>query len=158
MAARAWFALQEQWHVLTADGTTEPFAVSTHLGHRRELLGSMVAGVGVGVFLIFFFLALSIAICLIGSRTKFRWAIYMASAAMFGIVALVLIASPKGTQPPKPPYGYNQTIIPMAIIMSLLCLGILVGGVFMLVAHVLPPLYARPLSYHLDVLEERRRW
>ncbi len=62
------------------------------------------------------------------------------------------------TRTRNPTQGYNNTIIPMAIIMSFLCLGILLGGLFLLVVHVLPPLYARPLSYHLDVLEERRRW
>lgn len=59
--------------------------------------------------------------------------------------------------PPPPAQGYNQTIIPMSIIMAFLCLGVLLGGLFLLVGHVLPPLYARPLSYHLDILEERRR-
>ena len=50
--------------------------------------------------------------------------------------------------------GYDQTIIPLVLIMAVLCIGILVGGVGMLVLYVLPPVYAKPLSYHVDILRK----
>ncbi|PNH07400.1 hypothetical protein TSOC_006146 [Tetrabaena socialis] len=138
-------------------GAEDAFAAGgTELTHHgRALLATRVVGVGLGVFLVFFFLALSLVVCLVGSRTKYRWAIYMASTAMFGIIALVLIASPKGEKPVKPPEGYDLTIIPVVIITAVVCIGVLLGAVGMLVFHVLPTVYARPLSYHLDIMEHR---
>lgn len=142
--------------------------------------------------------------------------IFFLSTACMGIVALVLLASPKGEPPPPPPFvsaacaqttcmpkavhaawvdgcvfhavisgfrmaacscsasirclawpgpwlillppasrtrlqGYDNTIIPLVVIMTVVCLGICVGGCGVLRYFVLPPVYARPLSYHLDI-------
>ncbi|EFJ49693.1 hypothetical protein VOLCADRAFT_89670 [Volvox carteri f. nagariensis] len=118
-------------------------------------MAQRVAGVGVGVFLLFFFLALSVLICLLGSRSKLRWIVFTASAAMFGIVALVLLASPKGPKRTKPPEGYDQTIVPLVVVMVILAIGVLMSAVGMLIFALLPTVYARPLSHHLDVLKHR---
>ncbi len=48
-----------------------------------------------------------------------------------------------------------MTIVPLIVIMVALVVGILLGGVGMLLFAVLPTLYTRPLSYHLDVLEQK---
>lgn len=47
--------------------------------------------------------------------------------------------------------GYDQTIIPMVIIMILIGLGIIIGGVGLIIFQAGTQFYARPLSYHLDV-------
>ncbi|GLC45559.1 hypothetical protein PLESTB_001206200 [Pleodorina starrii] len=134
---------------------TDVFGVGAASSHGRALLAQRVAGVGVGVFLLFFFLAISALMCLLGSRTKMRWIIYAASSLMFGIVAVVLLASPKGPKRTKPPEGYDQTVVPLVIIMALVVLGVVLGGVGLLLFAVFPTTYARPLSHHLDVMEQR---
>ncbi|GLI61417.1 hypothetical protein VaNZ11_003773 [Volvox africanus] len=146
----------EDWLAIGIESSGQQvFGVGAQLSHGRTLMAQRVAGVGVGVFLLFFFLALSIFLCLLGSRTKIRWIIYAASTLMFGIVAVILLASPKGQKSTKPPEGYDLTIVPLIIIMAILVLGVLLGAVGMLIFAVLPATYARPLSYHMDVLEQR---
>ncbi len=53
------------------------------------------------------------------------------------------------------PQGYDRTIVGMVVIMAALCLGVLGAAVGLLVFHVLPPTYNRPLSYHLDIMQRR---
>lgn len=53
------------------------------------------------------------------------------------------------------PQGYDRTIVGMVVIMAALCLGVLGAVVGLLVFHVLPPNYNRPLSYHLDIMQRR---
>ncbi|GIL74008.1 hypothetical protein Vretimale_5060 [Volvox reticuliferus] len=144
------------WLAIGFDSSEQQvFGVGPQLSHGRTLMAQRVAGVGVGIFLLFFFLALSLLLCLLGSRTKIRWIIYAASTLMFGIVAIVLLASPKGQKSTKPPEGYDQTVVPLIIIMAVLVVGVLLGAVGMLIFAVLPTTYARPLSYHMDVLAQR---
>jgi hypothetical protein len=50
--------------------------------------------------------------------------------------------------------GYDQTIIPMTVVMVSICLGIVVAGMGMLFLQVFPAFYARPLRYDVDVLEQ----
>jgi len=130
--------------------------VSSEAGLRlegRQLLSSnMVAGVGVGVFVILFFMAFCIILCLLGSRTKNPWLWCTMSAIIFGIIFAVLAASPKGAAPIKPATGYDQTIVPMSIIMSFLTFGIVLGALGMCCFQGSSQVYARPLSYHEDVL------
>ncbi|KAG2483481.1 hypothetical protein HYH03_017663 [Edaphochlamys debaryana] len=146
------FGQGEQWHM--AGSAADAFSADlTH--HGRQLLSDRVAGVGTAVFVFFFFLALCLTICLIGAFTKQRWVVYVISTAVFGIVCLVLFASPKGPKKPKPETGYDQTIVALVFIMVILCLGIVAAAVFMLILHVLPTVYARPLSYHLDIIQMR---
>jgi hypothetical protein len=40
-------------------------------------------------------------------------------------------------------------------VLALCCLGVLGGCAGMLTLHVRVPLYARPLSFHVDVLNQR---
>lgn len=53
--------------------------------------------------------------------------------------------------------GYDQTVVPLVIIAIVLGLGFLAGLVGMLVFHVVPPLYARPLNYQVDVERKYRQ-
>lgn len=74
---------------------------------------------------------------------------------MFATVAVVLLASPKGEPPPPSPVGYDATAAPLGAVLALCCLGVLGGCAGMLTLHVRVPLYARPLSFHVDVLNQR---
>ncbi|MEW5297505.1 MAG: hypothetical protein WDW36_000711 [Sanguina aurantia] len=112
-------------------------------------------GVGIGVFMIFFFLALSLLFCALGSRTNSPWITYFLSTSMWLIVVIVVLASPKAAQPVKPATGYDKTIFPLVFIMVLLILGIVGGALGMVAMHCGERRYARPLSYHLDVLREK---
>ena len=48
--------------------------------------------------------------------------------------------------------GYDQTIVPMAVVMSLLCFGLVISGLGLLFFFVFPTHYARPLRYDIDVI------
>jgi hypothetical protein len=51
--------------------------------------------------------------------------------------------------------GYDQTIIPLVVVIVLVSVGALGSLVGLLVFHVRAAVYARPLSYHLDVLNQK---
>ncbi len=48
--------------------------------------------------------------------------------------------------------GYDQTIVPMSIIMGFMCLCIVLAGLGLMIFQASPKFYARPLSHHVDVL------
>ncbi|WIA16443.1 hypothetical protein OEZ85_013129 [Tetradesmus obliquus] len=122
----------------------------------RQLLQSpRVLGVGAGVFLLAFFLVVCVVLGLLGSHTTKPGLAYAGSAAIYAIVALVLLASPKGYPPPPSPVGYDQTIIPLVVVIMLVSVGALASLLALLVFHVRAAVYARPLSYHADVLNQK---
>lgn len=51
--------------------------------------------------------------------------------------------------------GYDQTIIPLVVVIVLVSVGALASLLGMLVFHVRAAVYARPLSYHMDVLNQK---
>lgn len=55
------------------------------------------------------------------------------------------------------PQGYDKTIVALVVIAIALGLGFLAGLVGLLVFHVLPPLYARPLNFQVDVERKYRQ-
>lgn len=61
--------------------------------------------------------------------------------------------------PPCPyraaPQGYDRTVVPLAVTGALLGAGALAAGGGMLVFQARAAVYARPLSYHRDVLGQR---
>lgn len=63
--------------------------------------------------------------------------------------------APLTPAPPPPPQGYDRTFVPLALTGALLCAGVgaSAAGVFAFVVRA--PVYARPLSYHADVLRQR---
>ncbi|KAI8471481.1 MAG: hypothetical protein J3K34DRAFT_506752 [Monoraphidium minutum] len=121
----------------------------------RLLETPRVMGVGAGVFLLGFFLVMSIVVCLVGSRTRKPGLVYAVSVVLYGVVAAVLLGSPKGHKPPPAPEGYDRTLIPLVLTGALVCAGAAAGAAGLLVFHVRQPVYARPLSYHRDVLRQR---
>jgi hypothetical protein len=75
---------------------------------------------------------------------------------MFAIVAGVLLGSPKGAPlPSAPPGGYDRGLVPLAATGALLAAGACCSAVGVFVFFVHEPVYARPLSYHADVLGQR---
>ncbi|GAX82455.1 hypothetical protein CEUSTIGMA_g9882.t1 [Chlamydomonas eustigma] len=110
-----------------------------------------VGGVGSGIFTFFLFLGIWLFLCLLGTRTKQPGYMYFWASFMFAVALLTLFLSPVGS-PMTPPKGYDQTIIPMTVVMVSICLGIVVAGMGMLFLQVFPAFYARPLRYDVDVL------
>ena len=50
--------------------------------------------------------------------------------------------------------GYDQTFVPLSVMMALVCLGVLISLVGLLTFHVRAAVYARPLNYHTDILRQ----
>ncbi|KAF6261383.1 hypothetical protein COO60DRAFT_1459144 [Scenedesmus sp. NREL 46B-D3] len=116
---------------------------------RHLLQSPRVLGVGAGVFLLAFFLVVCVVLGLLGSRTTKPGLAYAASAAIYAIVALVLLASPKGYAPPPSPVGYDQTIIPLVVVMVLVSVGALGSLAGLLVFHQQPCAGQRLTAYTL---------
>lgn len=57
--------------------------------------------------------------------------------------------------PAPPAQGYDRTLVPLALMGSLLCAGVGASAAGAFAFIVRAPLYARPLSYHADVLRQR---
>ncbi|KAK9830027.1 hypothetical protein WJX72_009284 [[Myrmecia] bisecta] len=114
-----------------------------------------VLGVGVGLFVILFFLVVCLVICAVGSKTTKPAIAYAGSTGLFVFVVVVLFASPRG--PDKRPNNgdYDQTIIPMIIILLLMIIGAVAAGLGMIVHHLKTPVYAKRLNYYTDVLRQR---
>jgi hypothetical protein len=53
--------------------------------------------------------------------------------------------------------GYDRTIIPLTVVMILICLGVVAAPLGLLFFAVFPTRYAKPLSYHADVLQQPMR-
>lgn len=51
--------------------------------------------------------------------------------------------------------GYDRTLIPMVLMGVLVSAGVGMSAVGLLIFHVREAVYARPLSYHRDVLNKR---
>ncbi len=70
-------------------------------------------------------------------------------------VALALRLSP--ALPPLLPVlqGYDTTIIPLVVLIILMSVAALASLLGLLVFHARAALYARPLSYHADVLHQQ---
>jgi len=112
---------------------------------------SLVLGVGAGVFVFFFFLALFLLIGILIYRSRYAKRIIFYLAVSYGIICLVLFATPKGKASPRPDTGYDKTIVGMAVITCLLGLGFLYSLNAMFSHFIYPSRYARPLIYHIDV-------
>eukprot|EP00879_Flechtneria_rotunda_P016509 GHRR01017277.1.p1 GENE.GHRR01017277.1~~GHRR01017277.1.p1 ORF type:complete len:138 (+),score=31.59 GHRR01017277.1:517-930(+) len=125
-------------------------------GARRLLQEShRVLGVGVGVFLLGFFGIVCVMLALLGSRTTKPGLAYTASVGVYVIILVVLLASPKGLPPPHSPVGYDQTAIPLAVTMVLVSLGVVASLAGLVLFHLSAAVYARPLNYHTDVLNQQ---
>jgi hypothetical protein len=53
-----------------------------------------------------------------------------------------------------PMQGFDQTIVPLTVIMVFLCLGIVVAALGLLFFQVFPTYYARPLRYDVDIIKD----
>eukprot|EP00879_Flechtneria_rotunda_P031296 GHRR01034173.1.p3 GENE.GHRR01034173.1~~GHRR01034173.1.p3 ORF type:complete len:117 (+),score=36.53 GHRR01034173.1:1036-1386(+) len=80
---------------------------------------------------------------------------YTASVGVYVIILVVLLASPKGLPPPHSPVGYDQTAIPLAVTMVLVSLGVVASLAGLVLFHLSAAVYARPLNYHTDVLNQQ---
>lgn len=51
--------------------------------------------------------------------------------------------------------GYDQTIVPLVVMIILVALGALGSLLGLMVFHARAAVYARPLNYHVDVLNQQ---
>ena len=82
---------------------------------------------------------------------------YGVSMVVFGIVALVLLGSPRESEGDlDPDRERDKTFIPRMLLLIALCAGVLAALGMLFVKHVVRKNYARPLSFRKDVMQQKR--
>ncbi|GMH40201.1 hypothetical protein BSKO_08105 [Bryopsis sp. KO-2023] len=123
---------------------------------RRQLLQyEDTLGLGTGIFVLGIVLLVSVVLCCCGSNAKKPGVVYVASTALFVAVFVILLAAPKGEKEESPAQGYDDTVVPLGIILSVMVLGAILSLAGMFIFYCQPTTYARPLSYHTDILMNR---
>lgn len=118
---------------------------------------STVLGVGIGVFVLLVLLAASVTTCFLGSGSRYSSQISIGTTAVFFLVAIVLLVSPRGETSKgdveSEISGYDETVTHRALMLSSLLMASLAAGIGFLTTHMLAPAHAKPLDYKADVLD-----
>lgn len=143
IVAKAWQEQQTMAERIDMSDTQFP---------QRALLNK-VGNVGAGVFVLLLFLGFCLFLCLIGLRCKRPSYMYVLSFLIYLIVFTVVVFSPRGTPPQRPPEGWDLTIIPMVIICVSMGIAAVLAFLGLWCCHWGHRYYARPISYHVDVVQ-----
>jgi len=112
-----------------------------------------VLGVGSGVFVLAFLLVLCLVTCFFGSKTRFGSYTFLGSTGTFLLVLLILLVAPReGEDEDSFTDEKDHTVIERGVMLVTMIIGIVLAIVGLLLFHVEPPKYARPIDYRLDVL------
>mmetsp|Transcript_19556 Transcript_19556/g.37419 ORF Transcript_19556/g.37419 Transcript_19556/m.37419 type:complete len:122 (+) Transcript_19556:115-480(+) len=120
---------------------------------------ALVLGVGEGVFVLGFFLALCLVICFLGTKTRYGSYIFLGSAVAFLLIFVILVASPRSSGDEEVNdsteiNAKNSTVIERGVMMFIMAIGVVLAVVGLLIHHVEPPKYARPIDYRMDILRQ----
>jgi len=142
--------------LLPGVGANEPNVTSItgrHLLQSSPGSSARVVGVGAGVFvLIFFTVTLGLA-CLIFSRTRHNWIVYVASGCTYAVLLLILLITPRGERKTEDIVDeYDWSLLWMSIMGIIMLLGTGLSILSVLMFIVLPPIKARKLNEYQDVL------
>eukprot|EP00899_Mesostigma_viride_P023110 jgi/Mesvir1/3984/Mv15040-RA.1 len=142
----------------------ERFPMTQAIAIGRALLqeavseeGKRVFGLGVGLVVLIIFGILCILICLLGSATRSPGGVFILSLILFVIFCAILFSLPRGDDDSRKdtsgiPEGRDKTRFWHIFLFILLAIGVILALLGMLVNHIKPTRYARPLSQRVDVM------
>jgi len=117
---------------------------------------SIIMGVGSGIFALFILLFVAVAVCYLGSGSRYASQITFCAASVFLLVLILLLASPRGstakTSVEWEISGYDETVTHQALLMSSFALATVAAGGFMGTFYHLAPRYAKAIDRQTDTI------